>query len=125
MKETVDLYARFSDIDQAEAAIRMLRHRCGGVRAFEVRRRRRPEEQNRLLPAAMAFYGANLIGDPSLGPANGAVLLPSLLSRTEAPLIDGPAGREDCLLMVRVVRGQAARAASLLRTCHGSEIFRG
>ena len=66
----------------------------------------------------MAFYGANLIGDPSLGPANGAVLLPSLLSRTEAPLIDGPAGREDCLLMVRVMRGQAARAASLLRTCH-------
>ena len=34
-----------------------------------------------------------------------------------------PAGREDCLLELRVEDGSAARAEALLRAVHGMEVF--
>ncbi|MDD6034571.1 MAG: hypothetical protein PUC47_14040, partial [Oscillospiraceae bacterium] len=130
-----EIYARFSNTDEAEAAIRTLRQRCGGIRAFHIRRRRRLKEgESDLLPAsAFALLGAPAFGDPASGPDAGGAMglggyglaVPGLLWSSPEPPggEDGPAGREDCLLELLVEDGSAARAEALLRAVHGMEVF--
>lgn len=141
-----ELYARFSSIDEAEAAVRTLRQGCGGVRSFRIRRRRRLQEgESDLLPAsAFAMLGTGAFSAPAAGMETGAglgtglnqgsysgallgaALLPDLASGEEERPAgeDGPAGREDCLLEVRVEDAQASRAEDLLRAAHGLQVFR-
>ena len=123
------IYARFSDVDQAEAAIRTLRHHCGGIRAFQIRRRPRIEETGSdVLPtAAFALYGSGAFEDNAMNmnsvPAAASIWETDRLSHLPEGGTDGPAGREDCLLSVTVEDAGASRASSLLRAAHGLEIF--
>lgn len=126
-----EIYARFSDVDQAEAAIRALRHHCDGIHAFQIRRRPRPAaEGSDILPtAAFALYGSGAFTENGMG--MGGITAPVAAAFWEEDSInclsqggmDGPAGREDCLLAVTIEANSVPQAEMILRGQHGLEIF--
>lgn len=124
---TREVYARFSDIDQAEAAVRALRQHCGGIHAFQIRRRPRLRNgESDLLPTA-AFAMFNAFTDISSNTAAipAAMIPPRFWDEKQVTdrEMDGPAGREDCLLEIVIDREYAARAEAMLRAQHGFEVF--
>ncbi|MBQ4050408.1 MAG: hypothetical protein IJD13_02145 [Oscillospiraceae bacterium] len=121
---TREVYARFSDIDQAEAAVRALRRHCGGLQAFHIRHRDH-EKADYLLPAspfALWDTSSDIIADRPAVPA--AVFSGALWSdQPDEREYDGPAGRKECLLKVVVDREYAGCAAAMLHAQHGYEVF--
>ena len=124
IKLTREVYARFSDVDQAEAAVRALRHHCRGLQAFHIRSRRNRKEEILLpmSPFAMWDSSSDIVADRPAIPA--AVFSGALWNdRSDEREYDGPAGRRECLLKVVVDREYADRAAALLHAQHGYEVF--
>ena len=121
---TREVYARFSDIDQAEAAVRALRSHCKGLQAFHIRRRRHKREEVLLpmSPFAMWDTSSDLVADRPAIPA--AVFSGALWNdRPDEREHDGPSGREECLLKVVIDREYADRAIAMLHAQHGYEVF--
>ena len=121
---TREVYARFADVDTAEAAVRTLRRQCKGVHAFQIRSRSRQKGESNILPAsAFAMWGASgdLVADRPSMPS--AVIPAGVWDDVQDTASDGPAAREDCLLEVVVDREYAARAEAVLHAEHGYGIF--
>lgn len=124
---TREVYARFPDVDQAEAAVRALRGQCSGIHAFQIKHRARPKNNSGtdMIPAS-AFALWNTSGDfVADRPAAPAAVIPMgyLEDRPDHSDYDGPAGRSECLLEVVVEREEAGHAEAILHAQHGYEVF--
>ena len=123
---TREVYARFSDIDEAETAVRALRRHCGGIHAVKIKRRSHPKSGFPDMIPATAFAMWSTSSDITADrPAAPAAVIPMGFwdSAPGTETHDGPAARTDCLLEVVVDREYAPKAEALLRAEHGYEVF--
>ncbi len=125
-----EITAWFSNIDDAENAARELRRRGRGIRSLRIRQPKRAqrggEETELGIRTALAVYGTPL-GQAYISGGGGYTpvgLLPAVFADDPRAVggMDGPAGREDCLMVVVTEDSTAHDDAALLIAMHGSHV---
>lgn len=125
-----EITAWFSDIDDAENAARELRKRGRGIRSLRIRQPKREGQrsggQGPEMQTALAFYGTPL-GQSYISGGGGypaAGFVPNMFMDTSGAAggTDGPAGRQECLMVVITEDGAAREDAALLTAMHGSHV---
>ena len=121
-----EITAWFENVDQAENAARELRRRARGIRSLRIRQPRpRPEPDPSVPLQALALYGAPTAQTAAGGSAPYAPqgFFPGALEDAlSEPLLDGPAGRTDALMIIRAEEGSARQTAAVLTALHARNV---
>lgn len=122
-----EITAWFADIDEAELAARQLRQRGHGISSLKIRQPRPKGNDNGVPhPTALSFYGTTA-GQSWMSGGNMAttpVLFPALMADNDGAIggQDGPAGRSDCLMVIRTGERHAQHNAAILTSLHAQNL---
>lgn len=120
-----EITAWFTDIDEAELAARQLRQRGHGISSLRIRQPR-PKETDSGVPRPISYYetaagqtwmtGGNMSGMPAF--------FPGIFDERDAAAggQDGPAGRSDCLMVIRTGERHAEHNAAILTSLHAQNL---
>lgn len=120
-----EITAWFENVDQAENAARELRRRARGIRSLRIRQPRPHPEADPAPLQALALYGAPTAQSAAGGSAPYASpgFFPGVLEDAlSEPVLDGPAGRTDALMIIRAEEGSARQTAALLTALHARNV---
>ena len=124
---SAEITAWFADIDEAELAARQLRQRGHGIRSLKIRQPRLRETDSGVpRPTALSYYGT-AAGQAWMSGGNMAVapvLFPALMADSDRVTggSDGPAGRTDCLMVIRTGERYAEHNAAILTSFHAQNL---
>ena len=121
-----EITAWFTDIDEAELAARQLRQRGHGISSLKIRQPRPKGHDNGIpRPTALSYYGTTA-GQAWLSGGNVSgvpAFFPGILAdRDVTGGQDGPAGRSDCLMVIRTGERHAQHNAAILTSLHAQNL---